>query len=138
MSLPHFSVSSAMSLLKSAGESASTSPPRLASLALILGSARPALISLLSLSMISPVWPSVRRRRTSCPSRNPARTGGERHLHLSAEQVTQCKGDAAIRHMHHVDSGHHLEQLARNVVANAGAGRRHVEFTGIGLGIESP
>src|SRR5260370_5430660 len=24
--------------------------------------------------------------------------GGERHLHLSAEQVTQCKGDAAIRH----------------------------------------
>jgi hypothetical protein len=40
--------------------------------------------------------------------------------------------------MHHVDSGHHLEQLARNVVANAGAGRRHVEFTGIGLGIESP
>jgi hypothetical protein len=38
--------------------------------------------------------------------------------------------------MHHVDSGHHLEQLARNVVASAG--RRHVEFTVIGLGIESP
>jgi hypothetical protein len=37
--------------------------------------------------------------------------------------------------MHHVDAGHHLEQLARNVVASAGAGRRHVEFTGIGLGI---
>src|SRR5215471_2267491 len=35
--------------------------------------------------------------------------GGERHLHLSAEQVTQCKGDAAIRHMHYVDAGHHLE-----------------------------
>src|SRR6516164_9449359 len=53
MSLPHLWVSSAISLLKSAGESASTSPPRLASLALILGSARPALISLLSLSMIT-------------------------------------------------------------------------------------
>src|SRR5207247_2248748 len=53
MTLPHFSVSSAMSLPKSAGESASTSPPRSASRALILGSARPALISLLSLSTIS-------------------------------------------------------------------------------------
>jgi hypothetical protein len=46
MSLPHFSVSSAMSLPKSAGEDASTSPPRLASRASILGSARPALIYL--------------------------------------------------------------------------------------------
>src|SRR5215471_7562513 len=53
MSLPHFSVSSAISLLKSAGESASASPPRLASRALFFGSARAALISLLSLSMIS-------------------------------------------------------------------------------------
>src|SRR5262245_33868295 len=52
MRLPHFSVSSAMSLLKSAGESASASPPRLASRALFFGSARAALISSLSLSMI--------------------------------------------------------------------------------------
>src|SRR5262245_61066762 len=51
--LPHFSVSSAMSLPKSAGESASTSPPRSARRALILGSARPALISLFSFSTIS-------------------------------------------------------------------------------------
>ena len=54
---------------------------------------------------------------------------------MSAEQVTQCKGDAAVSHIHHVDAGHRLEQLAGNVVASAGAGRRHVEFTGIGLGI---
>ena len=53
ITLPHFSVSSAMSLPKSAGEPASTVPPRSASRAFILGSARPALISLLSLSMIS-------------------------------------------------------------------------------------
>ena len=53
ITLPHFSVSSAMSLPKSAGEPASTVPPRSASRALILGSARPALISLLSLSTIS-------------------------------------------------------------------------------------
>jgi len=74
MSLPHFSVSSAMSLPKSAGESASTSPPRLASRALILGSARPALISLLSMSMISPACPWARRCRTKCSPRSPAET----------------------------------------------------------------
>src|SRR6516225_6226069 len=51
--LPHFSVSSAMSLPKSAGEPASTVPPRSVSRALSLGSARPALISLLSFATIS-------------------------------------------------------------------------------------
>jgi hypothetical protein len=53
ITLPHFSVSSVMSLPKSAGESASTAPPRSASRAFILGSARAALISLLSLSITS-------------------------------------------------------------------------------------
>src|SRR5205809_969676 len=51
--LTHFSVSSAMSLLKSAGEPTNAVPPSSASRALILGSARPALISWLSLPMIS-------------------------------------------------------------------------------------
>jgi hypothetical protein len=49
----HFSVSLATNLPKSAGEPTSTVPPRSASLVLSLGSARPASISLLSLSMIS-------------------------------------------------------------------------------------
>src|SRR5882724_4356627 len=53
ITLPHFSVSSAMSFPKSAGEPPSTVPSRSAIRALILGSARPALISLLSLSTIS-------------------------------------------------------------------------------------
>src|SRR5262249_19301639 len=53
MTLPPFSISLAMSLPKSAGEPASTVPPRSASRALVFGSARPALISLLSLSTIS-------------------------------------------------------------------------------------
>src|SRR5262249_19200414 len=53
ITLAHFSVSSAMSSPKSAGESASTVPPRSVSLAFILDSARPALISLLSFSTIS-------------------------------------------------------------------------------------
>src|SRR5262245_61155102 len=50
---PHFSVSSATSFPKSAGEPASSEAPRSASLAFALGSARIALISLLSLSMMS-------------------------------------------------------------------------------------
>src|SRR5258708_34269591 len=51
--LPHFSVSSAMSLPKSAGEPASAVPPRSASFAFSLGSARAAVISLLGLSTVS-------------------------------------------------------------------------------------
>ena len=53
ITLPHFSVSSAMSLLKSAGEPASTRLPRSASCALIFRSASAVLISRLSLSMTS-------------------------------------------------------------------------------------
>src|SRR5262249_10906873 len=53
ITLPHLSVSSAMSLPKSAGEPARAMLPKSASRALILGSARPALISLFSVSMIS-------------------------------------------------------------------------------------
>jgi hypothetical protein len=53
ITLPHFSVSSAMSLPKSVAEPESVIPPRSANRAFILGSARPALISLLSLLMIS-------------------------------------------------------------------------------------
>src|SRR5262249_17836692 len=51
--LPHFSVSSAISLPKSAGEPAITLPLRSASRVFMLGSARPALISLFSFSTIS-------------------------------------------------------------------------------------
>src|SRR5258708_3291389 len=51
--LPHFSVSSAMSLPKSAGEPANGVVPRSPSRAFNSGSARPALISLLSLSITS-------------------------------------------------------------------------------------
>src|SRR5262249_57817411 len=53
ITLPHFSVSSAMNLPKSAGEPGSTVLPTSASRALILASSRPALISLFSLLTIS-------------------------------------------------------------------------------------
>ena len=53
ITLAHFAVSSAMSLPKSAGEPASTIPPMSASRAMILGSARPALVSRLRASSIA-------------------------------------------------------------------------------------
>src|SRR6267154_1503720 len=51
--LPHFSVSSAMKRPNSAGDLERTVAPKSASRAFILGSTRPRLISLLSLSTIS-------------------------------------------------------------------------------------
>src|SRR5262249_1315175 len=53
MTLPHFSTSSAMSLLKSDGEPTNAVPPSSESRALILGIARPTFSSLLSRPMIS-------------------------------------------------------------------------------------
>src|SRR5262245_56712554 len=53
MTFPHLSVSSAISLAKSAGEPASDEPPRSANRAFILGSAAAAFSSLLSLATIS-------------------------------------------------------------------------------------
>src|SRR4029077_21093871 len=53
ITLPHFSVSSAMNLAKSAGAIVIGTEPSSAIRALIAGSARPALICLLSLSTIS-------------------------------------------------------------------------------------
>jgi hypothetical protein len=53
MTLPHFSVSSAMCLPKSAGEPPNGVAPRSASRACILGSDRAALISLLRVSITS-------------------------------------------------------------------------------------
>jgi hypothetical protein len=36
------------------------------------------------------------------------------------DQIGERGSSASIRHVHHVDAGHHLEQLARNVGASAG------------------
>src|SRR6516164_7315652 len=53
ITLPHFLVSSAINFPKSVGVIGIGEPPRSAILAFIVGSASPALISLLSVSMIS-------------------------------------------------------------------------------------
>ena len=57
ITLAHFSVSSAMNFVKSAGEPGSAVPPNSANRAFILGSTRAAFVSLLSLSIISGAVP---------------------------------------------------------------------------------
>ena len=67
--------------------------------------------------------------------RDRGRHGVEHELHLAADQVGHRIARAAVRHVHHVDAGHHLELLARHVDAGADAGRGEVELAGIGLGV---
>src|SRR5438105_6813474 len=61
ITLPHFSVSLAMSFLNSAGEPERMVRPSFANRALSLGSVRPALISLLSLSICAAVFLGAQR-----------------------------------------------------------------------------
>jgi len=51
------------------------------------------------------------------------------------DQIGQRERPAAIRHVNHVDAGHHLEQFTRYGDRRSIAGRRHVELAGIGLGV---
>jgi hypothetical protein len=37
----------------------------------------------------------------------------------------------------HIDTGHHLEQLAGEVWCGSVAGRRHIDFARVGLGIKA-
>jgi len=41
--------------------------------------------------------------------------GGEYPLDLPAEKIGERRGRAPMWHMNHVDAGHHLEQLARDM-----------------------
>src|SRR5262249_38090509 len=40
---------------------------------------------------------------------------------------------AAIRHVHEVDAGHHLKQLAEYMASTPNAGRRHIDLARIGF-----
>src|SRR5262249_41669588 len=42
---------------------------------------------------------------------------------------------SAVRYMHHVDTGHRLEQLAGHMGGGSNTTRRDIELAGIGLGI---
>src|SRR5262245_39304740 len=50
------------------------------------------------------------------------RRGVEADLHLPCEQISEQGRPAAIGQMHHVDAGHHLEQLAEHMAGSADAG----------------
>ena len=49
----------------------------------------------------------------------------EHDLHLSADKVGQGGRVTAIRHMNHVDTGHHLEQFAGEMLRSPVAARGH-------------
>jgi hypothetical protein len=44
----------------------------------------------------------------------------EHHLHLAAEHARARVAAALVRHVHDVDAGHRLEELAGHVVRRAG------------------
>jgi hypothetical protein len=73
-----------------------------------------------------PTSPDIPYRRDSA---------GEHDLHLPAEQIGKRRPATTIGHMNHVDPGHHLEQLARQMCAASDTNRRHVELARIGLAI---
>jgi len=56
-------------------------------------------------------------------------------LHLSGDQIGHHGRAAAIGDVDHVDPGHHLEQLARQVRRCSGPERGHGDLARTGLGI---
>ena len=106
ITLVHFSVSSAMNFPKSAGEPANGAPPRSASRALILGCARPALISLLSLWVTSSgesysatmvlvaLDAKANLGKRECPLRVTRRTSSKRAQRVRFPQSRLLKGTA--------------------------------------------
>jgi hypothetical protein len=134
----HFSISAVIRLVKSAGVIESGVTPNSLILALICESASPALVSLLSFSMISPGvflgansryklayrW-KVRERFQACRAGHRKRAYTifsdmfdrgrcriEQDLHLPFPEGRH-RGDAALqRHVRHARPGHHLEKCA--------------------------
>jgi hypothetical protein len=46
---------------------------------------------------------------------------GEHHSHPPGQNIGDRRDAAAIRYLHHVDAGHHLEHLGGDVIGRAGA-----------------
>ena len=53
---------------------------------------------------------------------------------MSGRNVAQGRHGAAIRHMRHLDTGHALEQLGKEMVRRAQPGGSEGELAGLGLG----
>src|SRR6516225_2076666 len=122
----------------SLGDSPSTSPPSSAKRALIVGSARAALISRLSVSMISagvlfgapiPAHALVSKPGTKSPSMGTSGSPCQRIVAVTA------KGRSPIRDMQHVDAGHHFEQLAGHVRDGTVARRSKTDLARMSLGV---
>src|SRR5512132_64565 len=66
----------------------------------------------------------------TCPPNKSVSAGPARKTRGGGSRII-----TTIGHGNHVDAGHHLEQLAGHVRRGPGARRPHVEFAGIGLGV---
>ena len=56
-------------------------------------------------------------------------------MHLAPDEVGERGSFAAVRHMRDIGTGHHLEELAVDVLRAANAARAHVSLARIGFGI---
>src|SRR5260370_21962048 len=61
--------------------------------------------------------------------------GGEHDLHLTGDEIGDRGAAATIGHMNHIDAGHGLEQLARQVQRGALPSRRHGGLTRLALSV---
>ena len=83
------------------------------------------------------------RRARDCECTQPARpdvadrqgNGTERDLHLAGKEIVHRQRRAAIRHVHHSDARHEVEQFAGNVLRRSHATRSKVDFAWIGFGV---
>src|SRR5262252_7307933 len=145
ITLLHFSVSLTMKVSKSAEEPPNIALPRSERRACTWGSARIALISLLSLSTIAP---GVLLRRPMAHHWLASKSAGpemlnrwrqtdEHHLHLSAKQIGHRRRRAAIRHMRHVNPRHRPKEFASHMVYATGARRSHRDLAGVRFGVSN-
>jgi len=63
------------------------------------------------------------------------RYGSKHRLYLPGDQIGNVID--AIRDVNHVDAGHDLEQLARDMGRTADTTRGHIDFARIGFGIDN-
>src|SRR5262249_60512559 len=90
------------------------------------------------------VWKSLRtgcgvhRQRTQLARSDELHRlgyGVEHYLYLSGHEIGHRGRATAIRHMDHVDPGHHFEQFAGDMDRRADATRSVADLAGIGLHI---
>src|SRR5262249_34365174 len=76
-----------------------------------------------------------RAKLASVDVRQRGRRHVEHHLHLTGEEIGHRRGRALVGDVRQIHAGDELEQLPRDVMRAADAGRGHVQLAGIGLGV---